>query len=252
LRFVDHAGQPVSWQWIQGSEMSERGGGSSPAGVEPPVLMYRARSAVAGEGTALKIGNTVSTADLWTEISQPPYFVAYHGAHSENVDIAVFAGTGQQWTTITGPKTLAAGAEWKLKAQDGLSCSLRVQAMNGDHATILDTDDHLPGKTIAVEATWANGAWSIERLRYSAVGADANQGLTISFAPGANAGGGQSKFEVIAGRKARIASGTVHGDTTQPRVGWEFKDPDWLRGKTAWIGSAVVSPTPAATETAAK
>ena len=32
LRFVDHAGQPVSWQWIQGSDMSERGGGSSPAG----------------------------------------------------------------------------------------------------------------------------------------------------------------------------------------------------------------------------
>jgi hypothetical protein len=35
-------------------------------------------------------------------------------------------------------------------------------------------------------------------------------------------------------------------------VGWEFKDPDWLKGKTAWIGSAVVSPKPAATETAAK
>jgi hypothetical protein len=123
--------------------MSERGGGSSPAGLAPPVLMYRERSAVAAEGTALKIGNTVSAADVWTEISQPPYFVAYHGAYSQNVDIAVFAGAGQEWTTITGPKTLVAGAEWKLKAQDGLSRSLRVQAVNGDHATILDTDDHL-------------------------------------------------------------------------------------------------------------
>src|ERR1700733_44291 len=189
LRFVDHAGQPVSWQWIQGSDMSERGGGSSPAGVEPPVLMYRERSAVAGEGSALKIGNTVSTADVWTEISQPPYFVAYHGASSENVDLAVFAGAGQQWTTISGPKTLAAGAEWKLKSQDGLGCSLRVQAVNGDHATILETDNHLPGRTIAIEAAWTNGAWSIEKMHYSAVGADANQGLTISFAPGATAGG---------------------------------------------------------------
>ena len=26
LRFVDHAGQPVSWQFIQGSDISERGG----------------------------------------------------------------------------------------------------------------------------------------------------------------------------------------------------------------------------------
>ncbi len=57
-------------------------------------LMYRERSAVAGEGAALKIGNKVSVADVWTEISQPPYFVAYHGAMSENVDIAVFAGAG--------------------------------------------------------------------------------------------------------------------------------------------------------------
>ena len=227
-------------------------GAARPRGLEPPVLMYRGRSAVAGEGTALKIGNTVSTADVWTEISQPPYFVAYHGAFSENVDIAVFAGAGQQWTTITGPNTLAAGAEWKLKAQDGLGCSLRVQAMNGDHATIVDTDDHLPGRTIAIEATWTNGAWSIEKLHYSAAGVDANQGLTISFAPGTNASGAQSKFEVIAGRKTRIASGTVHRDPAQPRVGWEFKDPDWLRGKTAWIGSAVVSPRPAATETAAR
>jgi hypothetical protein len=252
LRFVDHAGQPVSWQWIQGSDMSERGGGISPAGVEPPVLMYRARSAVAAEGTALKIGNTVSTADMWTEISQPPYFIAYHGARSETVDIAVFAGAGQQWTTITGPKTLAAGAEWKLKAQDGLGCSLRVRAVNGDHATILDTDDHLPGRTIAIEATWTNGAWSIEKLHYSAADADANQGLTISFVPGANTGGAPSKFEVTVGRKTRIASGTVHGDSTQARVGWEFKDPDWLRGKTAWIGSSVVNAKPAATERAAK
>ncbi|HEX4157962.1 MAG TPA: hypothetical protein VHY79_05765 [Rhizomicrobium sp.] len=252
LRFVDHAGQPVSWQWIQGSDMSERGGGISPAGVDPPVLMYRGRSAVAGEGSALKIGNTVSTADVWSEISQPPYFIAFHGAFSENVDIAVFAGSGQHWTTISGPQTLAAGAEWKLKSEDGLGCSLRVKAMNGDHATILETDDHLPGRTTAIEATWTNGAWSIEKLHYSAADADANQGLTISFTPGANAGGAPSKFEVIAGRKTRIASGTVHGDPAQPRVGWEFKDPDWLRGKTAWMGSAVVSPRGAATETAAK
>jgi hypothetical protein len=252
LRFVDHTGQPVSWQWIQGSDVSERGGGSSPAGIEPPVLVYRERSAVAGEGSALKIGNAVSVADVWTEISQPPYFVAYHGAYSQNVDIAVFAGGGQQWTTITAPKTLAAGAEWKLKAQDGLGCSLRVQALNGDHATILDTDDHLPGRTVTMDATLTNGSWSIDKLHYSAVGAEANQGLTISFAPGVNAGAAQSKFEVTVGRKTRIASGTVHEDPAQTRVGWEFKDPEWLHGKTAWVNNAVVSPSPGTAETASK
>ncbi len=162
------------------------------------------------------------------------------------------SGDGQQWTTISAPKTLTAGAEWKLKSQDGLGCTLRVQALAGDHATILDTDDHLPGRTVAIEATWTNSAWSIDKMHYSAVGADANQGLTITFVPGATATGALSKFEVIAGRKTRIASGTVHGDPTQARVGWEFKDPDWLRGKTAWVKSAVVSQRPAGAETASK
>jgi hypothetical protein len=245
LRFVDHAGEPVSWQFIQGSDISERGGGSSPAGLDPPVLIYRERGAVAGEGTALKIGNTVSTADVWTEISQPPFFVAYHGAVSENVDIAVFAGAGQQWTTISAPSALATGAEWKLKAQDGLGCTLRVQALAGDHATILDTDEHLPGRTVVIEAAWTNGAWSIEKLHYSAVGEEANQGLTISLATG-------GKFDVTAGKKTRIAGGTVHADESQKRVGWEFKDPQWLRGKTAWVGSPVVSQGQAVAQTTSK
>jgi hypothetical protein len=76
--------------------------------------------------------------------------------------------------------------------------------------------------------------------------------LTISFVPGANATGAPSKFEVTAGKKTRIASGVVHGDEAQPRVGWEFKDPQWLRGKTAWVDSAVVSQKPATAETASK
>ena len=262
LRFVDHAGEPVSWQFIQGSDISERGGGSSPAGIDPPVLIYRERSAVAGEGAAVKIGDKVSVADVWTEISQPPYFVAYHGAVSENVDIAVFAGAGEQWTTVSAPKSLAVGAEWKLKAQDGLGCTLRVQALAGDHATIVDSDDHLPGRTVTIEGAWNNGAWSIEKLHYAPAGEEANKGatdkgttdkgLTISFVPGANATGAQSKFEVMAGKKTRIASGVVHGDQAQPRVGWEFKDPQWLRGKTAWVDSAVVSQKPATAETASK
>jgi hypothetical protein len=252
LRFVDHAGEPVSWQFIQGSDISERGGGSSPAGVDPPVLLYRERSAVAGEGAAVKIGDKVSVADVWTEISQPPYFVAYHGAMSQNVDFAVFAGAPQQWMTVSAPKSLAVGAEWKLKAQDELGCTLRIQSLAGNHATVTDSDEHLPGRTVTIEATWNNGAWSIEKLHYAPTEAAANQGLTISFDPGANAAGAPSKFDVTVGKKTRIASGVVHGDQAQSRVGWEFKDPQWLRGKTAWVGSASAKQKPVTAETASK
>jgi hypothetical protein len=210
LRFVDHDEKPVFWQFIQGSDMSERGGGSSPAGLQPPVLVYRERGAVAGEGTALKIGNTVSNADVWTEISQPPFFVAYHGAYSQNVDIAVFAGAPQPWTTVSAPSTLAVGAEWTLKAQDGSSHTLKVDALSGTHATIKDPFDHL-----TMEGDFANGLWTISKLHYTGAGAD---GLTVTVA--------NAKFEVVAGRKTRIADGAVQAE------GWQFKDPAWLKGKT--------------------
>ena len=155
--------------------------------------------------------------------------------------MAVFSGGAQQWTVISAPATLAVGAEWKLKAQDGLGSKLRVEALNGNHATILDTDEHLPGRTITLEAVWNAPQWSIEKMHYAGVDEDANLGLTLVFAPGAGSVAAQSKFEVIAGRKTRIAGGTMHGDPAQPRIAWEFKDPQWLRGKTAWVPSAVVS-----------
>ena len=251
LRFVDHAGQPVSWQFIQGSDISERGGGSSPAGIDPPVLMYRERGAVAGEGTALKIGNAVSVADVWSEISHPPFFVAYHGAMSQNVDMAVFAAAAQQWTTISAPKALTSGAEWKLKADDGVDRTLHVQAVNADHATVLDTDDHFPGRTVTLDAVLTNGAWSFEKLHYAAASENANQGLTLTFSPGIS-GGGSSKFELIAGRKTRIASGTVHADSEQPRIGWDFKDPGWLKGKIAWVRSQSIQQTTAVAKAGTK
>jgi hypothetical protein len=210
VRFVDHSGQPVSWQFVQGSDMRARGGGSSPAGLQPPVLVYRELGAVAGEGTALKIGDKVSTADVWTEISQPPYFVAYHGAYSQNVDIAVFTGAPQQWTTVSAPYALAVGAEWALKAQDGATRTLKLETLSGSHATISDAADHL-----VMEGDFANGAWAINKVHYTGAGTD---GLTVSVA--------NAKFEVVAGKKTRIADGAVQPD------GWQFKDPAWLKGKT--------------------
>ena len=175
---------------------------------------------------------------MWTEISQPPYFIAFHGALSQNVDIASFGAAGMQWETLSAPSALAAGAEWKLKAQDGLGCTLRVQAVAGNHVTVIDTDEHMPGRTVLLNATWNQGSWSIEKMHYAGA---ADDGVTLAFTPGLAANGAAAKFEMFAGRKTRIASGMVHADAGQARVGWEFKDPEWLHGKTAWVNSAVVS-----------
>ena len=73
IRFSMADGKPVQWRFVQGSDISEQGSGLTPLPTAPmPVFAYREQAAVAGEGTALQIGDTVSTADVWQEISQPP------------------------------------------------------------------------------------------------------------------------------------------------------------------------------------
>ena len=90
LRFTTETGTPVTWQFIQGSDVTEQGGGMTPLSTPSPILIYREQAAVAGEGTALKVGNITSTAEMWKEISQPPYFIAYHGALSTDVHTLAF------------------------------------------------------------------------------------------------------------------------------------------------------------------
>jgi hypothetical protein len=239
LRFVDHAGNPVSWQFVQGSDVSERGGGLSPIAADPAMLLFRERSAVAGEGSALKIGNQVSTADVWTEISQPPYFVAYRGALTENVEIAVFAGTTQQWKTLSAPATLSPGATWSLQSQDGVGRTLKVKSLQGERAVILDNDEHFPRSRMTLEASWAAGAWTVTQIHYGPDDAEIEkEGMTFIFDPGLGSATGDTKFEVTAGHKARIAGGLLRGDADAMR--WEFKEPQWLRRKAISVGRVTV------------
>jgi hypothetical protein len=93
LRFNTEKGTPVVWQFVLGTDVSEQGSGLSPVPAPIPILMYREQGGLAGQGTALQIGGVTSTADVWKEIAQPPYFVPYRGALSIGVHILTFAPT---------------------------------------------------------------------------------------------------------------------------------------------------------------
>ena len=224
LRFTDRNGAPVSWQFVQQSDVSDRGGGLSPAGIHPPVLMYRERSAVAGQGTALQVGKTVSVADVWTEIAAPPFFVPYRGAYTENLEIATFTDDGSAWTTQKAPSDLAAGAEWTLKSADGHLCTLKVLSVKGDAVTLAQTDDQTRAQ-VTIEARFANGVWTNRKIHFLPQGASSTKGITVAFNESNSDNG---KFEVLSG-KTRIASGWVEGKQSQRA--WQFKDPEWLRSK---------------------
>jgi uncharacterized protein YfiM (DUF2279 family) len=234
LRFTDHRGAPVTWQFVQGSDIGERGNGLTPAAIQPPTLVYRERSAVAGQGTALKIGNVISPAEVWQEIAAPPYFIPYHGALTVDLDLAIFLNSGDQWTTVHAPAVLEVGAEWKLKAANGQDCTLKIAALQGDMATVTEES---AGSVVTTEARLAGGVWSISKVHFGPSAPSSAKGMTVVFTPGLSAGAEKAKFEVFIGSKVHIGAGTASLDGKQNAIAWQFKDPDWLKAKPSKVAA---------------
>jgi hypothetical protein len=196
-----------------------------------PVLMYREQGALAGEGTALKIGGVTSVADVWKEFAQPPYFVPYHGALSEGVHIVVLAPVTSDWTTTqaaTGP----AGGSWELKSAHGTTLAAKnEQGKNG--GTDLMLSNAADGTSL--ELTLAAGGAGIERMQMGPTGAKIEHTVSIAFSP-ALSPGATSQFELIAGKKQKLAEGSVETKTAAAdgvQESWTLSKPDWAKGKTA-------------------
>ncbi|HEX4037936.1 MAG TPA: hypothetical protein VHX37_07745 [Acidobacteriaceae bacterium] len=221
LRFNTETGTPVVWQFILGTDVTEQGAGTSPVAAGPvSILIDREQGGLAGQGTALRIGNVTSTADLWKEIAQPPYFVPYRGALSVDVHVLTFAPA----------------AAWK---SDGASLTgaqgqvLNV-TKNGDTTVYAD-------KMLGTTATYTLASGAVSHVTFGPADNKRDQGLSLQFSP-ALGSAGQSNFEVIAGKKTRIAAGTV--EAPAPGKGlpdtWTFTSPEELKGRSvhAATGSA--------------
>jgi hypothetical protein len=212
-----------------------------------PLFMYREQGAVAGQGTALQVGSQVSEADVWTEISHPPYFVAYHAAHAVGLDVAVLQPGAIQWKIESAPATVSAGAAWKLSSGDGKRCTLTVEKAAGNIFTIVAADEHSPGRAMWIEAEQTPKGWLVQRLRYAPQKQSGDHGFAMSFEPGLPVGDQGSfatvKFEMQAGKKTKIGTGTLtqQGNAAHPKWLLEVKTPDWARTKSM-LEDAVVTP----------
>jgi hypothetical protein len=213
LRFNTEKGTPVVWQFVLGTDVSEQGSGLSPVPAPIPILMYREQGGLAGSGTALQIGGVTSTADVWKEIAQPPYFVPYRGALSTGVHILTFAPVDSTWKSDAQSLTDANGRSLAL-------------ATTADGATMTD-------KALAVSATYTGAAGSINRVIFAPSGVKGTHSVTLQFSP-ALAPGAQSSFDVIIGKKTKIASGSVQ-ESAGPTLteSWSFTAPDALKNLTA-------------------
>ncbi len=213
IRFNTEKNVPVVWQFILGTDVSEQGSGLSPVPAPIPVLMYREQGGLAAQGTALQIGGVTSTADVWKEIAQPPYFVPYRGALSTGVHVLSFAPGDTAWKSDAGTLTNAAGRTL-------------ATTTTGDDTTLTD-------KSIAATESITSSAGSITRVTFAPTGVKGNHSVTIQFSP-ALAPGSQSSFDVLIGKKTKIASGSVQ-ESAGPAVtdDWSFTSPDAVKNLTA-------------------
>jgi hypothetical protein len=225
LRFTTETGTPVIWQFVQGSDVSEQGGGLTPVAATVPVLLYREQGAVAGEGTALKVGNITSTADMWKEISQPPYFVAYHGALSTEVHTLMFAPRGVSWKIDPPTAAVATGADWRLTSPEGRVLNAHVDSFANGVATLHDLHPAI-GTSVAIEARQTPTGWTLQRLVYAPAGmTKGDHKITLNFAAG---DGGASKFDVVAGKKTHLAGGELT-TTKDGGESWTLTQPAWAK-----------------------
>ena len=213
LRFNTEKGTPVVWQFVLGTDVSEQGSGLSPVPAPIPILMYREQGGLAGEGTALQIGGVTSTADVWKEIAQPPYFVPYRGALSTSVHLLTFAPVDSTWKSDAQ----------SLTDTKGRSLALTTTA---DGATMTD-------KALSVSASYALASGSVTRVTFAPSGVKGTHTVTLQFSP-ALAPSTQSSFDVVVGKKIKIAAGSVQaGAGPAVTESWSFTSPDALKNLTA-------------------
>jgi hypothetical protein len=213
LRFNTEKGTPVVWQFVLGTDVSEQGSGLSPVPAPIPILMYREQGGLAAQGTALQIGGVTSAADVWKEIAQPPYFVPYRGALSTGVHVLVFAPGDTAWKSAAGSLTSSGGSTLAL-------------ASAGADTTLTD-------KSLGVAESIVGSPGSITRVTFAPSGVKGNHSVSLQFSP-ALTPGSQSSFDVVVGKKTKIATGSVQESSgLAVTETWSFTSPDSVRNLTA-------------------
>jgi hypothetical protein len=235
--FRDSRGQPIIWRFIFGSEVSARGAGLTPLPTVPGLLlMYRNRGSVAKEGTAVQIGDKVSEAELWKEISAPPYFIAYRGSYTDGMNIGAFHLGRETWHVTNAPSELRESAEWKLVSDRGRERSLRIASRRGNELTITESNLQTNLATLELNALATPQGLALRSMLLRR-GAGA---MRITFEPElqlqldlATTNNTEVAFQIDEGNREKVVQGSIslekQGDTTLMR--WHPKSPDWARSR---------------------
>lgn len=243
IRFTMADGKPLEWRFVQGSDISAQGSGLTPLPQAPvPIFAYREEGAVAGEGSALKIADAVSTAEVWKEISKPPYFVGYRGAVTNSAHMLVLGRGSESWTITKAPAVITAGGTWELDAETGGHRTLIIDKTDGTHATISVADRMRPLTRVVMTATRTANGWTVDTLRYSPVKDGDKHSMTLAFTATTP---GTGTLDITAGKKTKIASASLEtgGTAAKHSQAIRFSSPAWVAGKQVSEQATVTADT---------
>ena len=231
--FRDKTGQPILWRFIAMTEVSAMGSGLTPLGKVPGLrLSYRERGALAGPGSAVKIGEELYEAEVWTELSHPPEFVPYRGSYTEGLDSGEIGIGSEEWQVISAPSQLERGAQWVISSTRNRR-TLTVTEATADRIKINQTDTN-PWE-LTTELTYARSQAGFGLSEISIT--DHSHTLQMTFNPPlppvGTTGSTKSAFTINQGKQRGIASGEVSYENAADgaELKFQFRAPDWAKGR---------------------
>ncbi|MEN3332110.1 MAG: hypothetical protein V7641_1475 [Blastocatellia bacterium] len=233
--FKDEQGQLIRWQFIMASDPSERGGGVAPGRRKGLSFSCRKLGTAAGEGTTVQIGDKVSTAAPWPEISSPPYFVAFRGAYSIDSEYGSLMRGKESWQVKASPPALKESAQWTLVDEHNNERLLRITARHDDELTISEVSPRQPGASqlILVARETAQG------LVLRSISAQSeDHSMRIIFKPELNLlaapsgqPGSEVTYQIDMSGSAKVSEGTVvtQKEGNQVTLRWQPRSPAWAK-----------------------
>ena len=228
--FRDRGGQPIRWRFVYAYSVSPMGGGPTPAPGQPGLsLIYRNQGTVAGAGAAVQVASKVSEVQVWKEISQPPFFVAYQGFYTEGLNVGKFVPLQQTWQLpAIQPGTIPAA--WELSNAEGQKQSFSAKRSENGSWTIATRQ---PGSRSDLEMNVIPGKDGYKLVSLTA-SQDKHRMLVKFKQPllidkGAS---GQADFQVELD-KQKLSQGRVTATENADGLSleWQFKSPDWAKAR---------------------
>jgi hypothetical protein len=231
--FRDSSGQPARWRFTFAYPPSAQGSGLTTLPNEPNLkLVYRDSGTLSDAGSAVELSGKVNEVQVWKEISQPPYFVAYRGTYTEGAETTQLR-TNLEKFEFSGLSEIKSGAQFQLTTAGGKARKLSVEG--GADGLVIRQQPDENGISRELSLTSAAQGYAVRSLKVL----DGAHSSTVTFSPAlqlptAGSDGPASEYQIVADKGHKLGNGSAHlthtSDGTQ--LVWKVNAPNWAKNRT--------------------